>query len=150
MTIQSDPRDGKHDISRYNNEIRGILDRLEELDRETAGYLKTLAFILHRVARADDEVSTDEIIRMEQILAQHASISELEAMLTVEIARHCGQIADCGRSYSASREFRSLLDEDGRHRIRGFLDSVAEADGHVLRSETAQIQQIAAELGLPS
>jgi hypothetical protein len=37
MTIQSDPRDGKHDISRYNNEIRGILDRLEELDRETAG-----------------------------------------------------------------------------------------------------------------
>ena len=40
----------------YAGEIRAILQRLDELDRETAGYLKTLAFILHRVAKADNEV----------------------------------------------------------------------------------------------
>ena len=130
-------------------EIRDTLKRLEELNRETAGYLKTLAFILHRVAIADNDVSIEEIERMEQILVDHASLSRSEAMLTVEIARHCGEIADCGCRYEASRSLRSFLDQEQGRDIRRFLDSVAEADGRIRRSELAQIQQIATELGLP-
>ena len=136
--------------SDLTNEIRDTLNRLDELNRETAGYLKTLAFILHRVAMADNDVCFEEIERIEQILVEHASLSRTEAMLTVEIARHCGQIADCGCSYEASRQLRSNLDEDAGTRIYHFLESVAEADGRVRRSESAQILQIAAELGLPS
>jgi len=131
-------------------EIRDTLNRLEELNRETAGYLKTLAFILYRVAIADQELSRDEVDRMEQILIDHASLSRSEAMLTVEIARHCGEIADCGCSYEASRRLRSTLDLDNGRNIRRFLESVAEADGRVRHSERAQIRQIATELGLPS
>jgi uncharacterized tellurite resistance protein B-like protein len=134
----------------FTDEIRNTLNRLEELNRETAGYLKTLAFILHRVAMADDELSREEVDRMEQILVDHASLSRSEAMLTVEIARHCGEIADCGCSYEASRRLRSSLDEDNGRDIRRFLESVAAADGRVRRSEKAQIRQIATELGLPS
>ena len=137
-------------ISEFSSEIRDTLNRLEELNRETAGYLKTIAFILHRVAIADDDVCDEEIERMEQILVDHASLSRAEAMLTVEIARHCSQIADCGCSYQASRQLRSTLDESAGLRIHRFLESVAEADGRVRRSEAAQIRQIAVELGLPS
>jgi uncharacterized tellurite resistance protein B-like protein len=108
--------------SNFAEEIRDALNRLEELNRETAGYLKTLAFILHRVAMADDEVSGEEIDRMEQILVDHASLSRSEAMLTVEIARHCGEIADCGCSYEASRRLRSSLDEDNGRDIRADRD----------------------------
>ena len=136
--------------SDYADEIRDTLERLEQLDRETAGYLKTLAFVLHRVANADDEVSDEEVDRIEQILVDHASLSRPEAILTVEIAKHCGQIADCGCSYEASRALRARLDADSGRRIRRFLDAVAEADGHVGRAERAQIRQIATELGLPS
>jgi uncharacterized tellurite resistance protein B-like protein len=136
--------------SNIAKEIRDLLNRLEELNRETAGYLKILAFILHRVAIADDEVSAEEIDRMEQILVDHASLSRSEAMLTVEIARHCGEIADCGCSYEASRKLRSSLDEGNGREIRRFLESVAEADGQLRRSEKAQIRQIATELGLPA
>jgi tellurite resistance protein len=134
----------------FADEIRNTLNRLEELNRETAGYLKTLAFILHRVAMADDELSREEIDRMEQILIDHAALSRSEAMLTVEIARHCAEIADCGCSYEASRRLRSSLDQDNGRDIRRFLESVAEADGRGRRSEKAKIRQIAAELGLPS
>jgi uncharacterized tellurite resistance protein B-like protein len=134
----------------FTGEIRDTLNRLDELNRETAGYLKTLAFILHRVAMADNDVCDAEIDRMEQILVDHASLSRTEAMLTVEIAKHCGQIADCGCSYEASRQFRPNLDEDAAGRMYHFLESVAAADGGVHRSESAQIRQIAAELGLPS
>ena len=140
---------GRASSSDFAGQVRSTLARLDELDRETAGYLKTLAFILHRVAQADDQISEEEIDRMEEILVEHASLSKPEAMLTVEIARHCGQIADCGCSYEASRRMRSSLDEGTGRDIRRFLESVAAADGRVRRSELAQIRQIATELGLP-
>ena len=149
MTTSFHATPGTSESSDFTDEIRGALSRLEALNRETAGYLKTLALILHRVAIADGSVSNEEIDRMEQILVDHASLSRAEAMLTVEIARHCGQIADCGCSYEASRRLRSRLDEGTGLCIHRFLESVAEADGRVRRSEVAQIRQIAAELGLP-
>jgi uncharacterized tellurite resistance protein B-like protein len=85
---------------------------------------------------------------MESILVEHASLSLPEAVLTVEIARHCRLIADCAGSYGASRRLRARLRTGDRRRLRGFLESVAEADGRVRKSEKDAIRQITAELGL--
>ena len=150
MTLTTDSPTDKDSSADIANEIRSALDRLEKLNRETADYLKALAFILHRVAMADAEVCDQEVERMEDILVDHASLSRSQAILAVEIARHCGQIADCGCSYQASRNLRQRLGEDDGRRIHDFLESVAAADGRVLRSEKAQIRQISSELGLPS
>jgi uncharacterized tellurite resistance protein B-like protein len=128
--------------------IRDALAQLAALDRDTADYLKALAFILHRVAAADREVSEVEIRRMESILVDHASLSPAEAVLTVEIARHCREISDCARSYDASRRLRARLDDGDRRRLRSFLESVAEADGQVRQTEKDAIRQISTELGL--
>jgi uncharacterized tellurite resistance protein B-like protein len=130
--------------------IRGTLEQLDGLDRETAGYLNSLAFILQRVAAADHEISPAEVDRMEKILVEHASLSPPQAVLTVEIAKHRNQIADCCCAYQASRELRSRLDKRSRQRLRRFLDAVAEADGLVHPTEEAEIRQIAAELGIVS
>jgi uncharacterized tellurite resistance protein B-like protein len=129
--------------------IRNAIVRLESLDRETMGYIKALAFILQRVAGADSHFGAEEVERMEQILVEHASLSRPEAVLAVEIARHCGEFADYGCAYGASRSLRSRLDDGQKRRVRGFLESVAEADGRVQPSEVAEIRQIAAELALP-
>ena len=150
MTTTLDRPTGDGKTSDITREIRSALNRLESLNRETADYLKALAFILHRVALADNEVCDQEIERMEQILIDHASLSRSQAVLAVEIARHCGQIADCGCSYQASRKLRERLGKDDGRRIHDFLESVAAADGQILRSERAQIRQISSELGLPS
>jgi len=150
MTTTSDTTTGESGTSDITREIRDALNRLETLNRETADYLKALAFILHRVAIADNEVCDQEIERMEQILVDHASLSRSQAILAVEIARHCGQIADCGCSYQASRKLRGRLGKDDGRRIHDFLESVAAADGQILGSERAQIRQISSELGLPS
>ena len=129
-------------------EIRQTLDRLEELDAKKGGYLKTLAFILYRVAAADQDVSDDEIQQMESILVNNAGVSQTEAVLTVEIARHCREICDCARSYDVSRRLRPMLDSESRRHLQEFLRSVAEADGLISISELAQIRQISAELRL--
>ena len=128
--------------------IRSTLDQLDDLDSETAGYLNCLAFVLQRVAAADEHICRKEVDRMEKILVEHASLSPPQAVLTVEIAKHRRQLADCCCAYQASRELRSRLDGDSRNRLRRFLDSVAEADGLVHPTEEAEIRQIAAELGI--
>ncbi len=150
MITTRDTKTGESGNSDITVEIRRALNRLETLNRETADYLKALAFILQRVAMADNDLCEQEVDRMEQILVDHASLSRSQAILAVEIARHCGQIADCGCSYESSRKLRESLGEDDGRRIHGFLESVAAADGKILGSETAQIRQIATELGLPS
>jgi uncharacterized tellurite resistance protein B-like protein len=150
MTATLDSTAGENGAPDVNREIRDALSRLEDLNRETADYLKALALILHRVAIADNDVCDQEIDRMEQILIDHASLSRSQAILAVEIARHCDQIADCGCRYEASRRLRNRLSKDDGRRIHDFLDSVAAADGQIRRSEKAQIRQIAVELGLPS
>lgn len=128
--------------------IRNALARLNDLNRSTADYLKTLAFILYRVAAADENVSEKEVRRMESILVEHASLSQAEAVLTVEIARHCAVLSDCARSYDASRRLRARLGVEDRRRLGHFLGSVAEADGRVRQSEKDAIRQISTELGL--
>jgi len=128
--------------------IRGALSQLDDLDRETADYLQSLAFILQRVAAADEHICREEVDRMEQILIDHASLSLPQAVLTVEIAKHRRQLADCCCRYQTSRELRARLDGDARRRLSRFLESVAEADGLVLATEEAEIRQIVAELGV--
>lgn len=128
--------------------IRNTLHELDNIDRKTADYLNGLAFILQRVAAADEHISRKEVDRMEKILVDHASLSPPQAVLTVEIAKQRRQLADCCCSYQASRELRSTLDAESRRRLYRFLDSVAEADGLVHSTEEAEIRQIAAELGI--
>lgn len=129
-------------------EIRGALQHIESLDRCSDGYLASLAFVLHRVAAADRDINEREVERMERILVEHASLSQPEAVLTVEMAKHRCRAADCGHSYDASRHLRALLGPDERERLHRFLESVAAADGQVRPSEQAAVRQIAAELGL--
>ena len=85
---------------------------------------------------------------MEKILIDHALLAPAEAVLTVEMAKQRGRIADCCCSYTTSRHLRSLIDHEDRVKVRSFLQSVAEADGLVRRSEMHQIAQITAELRL--
>jgi uncharacterized tellurite resistance protein B-like protein len=142
-SIPTDSSDTTHTA-----ELRGALNRIDTVDAENDGYLSTLAFILQRVAAADEEICDEEVVRMEKILIDHAALSPTEALLTVEMAKQRSLIADCCCSYNASRHMRSLLDRNGRKQMRRFLKSVAEADGLIRHSEKAEIRQISTELGL--
>ena len=144
-TIVSTADDTSSDLT---TKIRASLAHLNSLDTETDGYLSALAFILQRVAAADDGICEEEVSRMEEILVEHASLSPSEATLAVEMAKQRGRIADCCCAYEASRRMRPLLDGEGQVRLRSFLQSVAEADGCVSCSETHQIRQISTELRL--
>ena len=129
-------------------EIRSSIEHIDRVDRHSDGYLTALAFILHRVAAADQHLARVEIRQMERILVDCASLTPAEAVLTVEMAKHQCRMADCGRAYDASRHLRALLTPAERMNVRSFLEVVAAADGLVQPSEQQEVEQIALELGL--
>jgi len=127
--------------------IRNTVTELSGLESDTARYLNALAFVLMRVAEADDRITGDETERMETLLVEHAGLTPAQAVLVVEIARHRALLADCGCAYRESRQLGSTLDPMRRLRVLDYLMAVAEADGETCRSEQGEIIQIAAELG---
>lgn len=127
--------------------IRHAIRRLHDLDSGCARRLEALAFILARVADADDVVSEGERARMEAIVAARGALPVELAVLLVEIATHRRRAADPARAYRLSREMRLGADGDERKRLLACLLEVAAADGLDPR-ERAELAQIATELGL--
>jgi len=128
--------------------IRTTVQELEALDRSTASFLNALAFVLVRVADADQHISLHERTQMELLLVDHAGLTPAQAVLVVEIAKHRTRLADCGCSYVISRGLRNELDPERRRRVLECLHAVANADGRTTPRETSEIRQIAHELGL--
>jgi uncharacterized tellurite resistance protein B-like protein len=127
--------------------VRRVIEQLEALEPATARHLAGLAFILTRVADADDSIQPEETRRIEAILNTYANLSEEEAVLVAEIARHRRQLADCGCSYEVSRELRSQASVEQRRTMLRYLFAVATADGRISSHERSAIVQIASELG---
>jgi uncharacterized tellurite resistance protein B-like protein len=127
--------------------VRRVIEQLEALEPATARHLAGLAFILTRVADADDNIQPEETVRIESILNTYASLSEEEAVLVTEIARHRRQLADCGCAYGVSRELRTHSSLEQRRTMLRYLFAVATADGRISSQERTAIVQIASELG---
>ena len=127
--------------------IRSAAAQLQSLPAAEMEILEALAFVLSRVADADQRITDDEVRRMELALADHSRLSAPQAVLAVEIARHRKRLADAGRAYRESRSLRAALDAGQRARLLGLLFEVAAADGEITDCEAAEIVQLAVEMG---
>ncbi len=125
-----------------------MVRELRRLEPREARFVAALAFVLSRVADADDGICDAELDHIERILAGRGALPPEQAVLVEEIARHRLALADCWTLYRVSRELRDLLDESGREDLLRCLWAVAGADGRVTRPEVGEIRQITAELGL--
>ncbi len=127
--------------------VRRVISNLNHLEPETARYLAGLAFILTRVADADERILPDETRRIEAILNQYTSLNEDQAVLMTEIARHQVDMADSADAYQVSRELRAATSQEQRRSMLCSLFTVALADGNLSAVERTAITQIASELG---
>jgi len=141
--------DSDQDRATTSDVVRGVLRELRRLEPREARLVAALAFVLSRVAAADDGICDAELDRIEQVLASRGALQPEQAVLVEEIARHRLALSDCWTLYRVSREMRDLLDESGREDLLRCLWAVAGADGRVTPPEVGEIRQITVELGLP-
>lgn len=127
--------------------VRKIARELDSLPLERARYVAAFAFVLGRVAYADQEVSPEETRAMEEIVREIGGVPENQAVLAVEIAKAQHKLFSGTDNFIVTREFQASATEEDRQRLLDALFAVSAADDSISSEEEATIRTIASELG---
>ena len=127
--------------------------RLTELDRQEARYLACFAYILHRVARADHDISDEESALIERLLAARGGLSTERASLVVRIAREEHLRHGGTEDFIVTREFCGGCQpgaEAGAARlsVRGVGDRSVDPHGRRQRDSPHRLRAQARPFGL--
>jgi uncharacterized tellurite resistance protein B-like protein len=128
--------------------VAEIEKALAGLPPEQATYLACFAYILSRVARADQQVSDEESRVMAAMIADRGSLPPEQAALVVRIAtaeawRHGGT-----EDFIVSRRFDGIATRDQKRALLDCLFAVSAADSAIHTVEDNAIRQIVSEIRL--
>jgi uncharacterized tellurite resistance protein B-like protein len=128
--------------------VRQVVDALDELDPARARWIASFAFILGRVARADLEISEDEVRAMERILVEKGNLPEEQAIIVVHMAKIHNELFGGTDNYLVTREFDQNATHEEKMALLDCLFAVATADLSISSHEDNEIRVIAGELHL--
>ncbi|HKT78791.1 MAG TPA: TerB family tellurite resistance protein [Vicinamibacterales bacterium] len=124
-----------------------IVKELDRLEPQRARFLAAFAYVLSRVANADEGISDVETEAMIDIVEHKGRIPRPQAALVVEIAKHQNQLFGGTEDYLVTREFKAISTEEERRELLDCLFVVSAADSGISHVENVRMQQIASELG---
>ncbi|HET7026969.1 MAG TPA: TerB family tellurite resistance protein [Candidatus Limnocylindrales bacterium] len=128
--------------------VRRIVGRLESMPPDRARLLASMAYVLARAAYADLDISDAETAEMERILVADANIDEAQAVLVVEMAKLQARTHGETEDYLVTREFRRASTPEQRLAVLRACWLVSAADEAITSTESATLDEIAAEFDL--
>ncbi len=128
--------------------VRKIVARLEALEPDRARFIAAFAYILGRIAHADDDISAEESRAMETLVRRHGGLPDDQALLVVEIAKSQNRLFGGTENFLVTREFAQVADREQKLALLDSLFAVSAADDSVSLIEEEQARQVATELGL--
>jgi uncharacterized tellurite resistance protein B-like protein len=128
--------------------VREIASRLDELDPERARWIAAFAMVLARAARADLDISQEELHAMKDIVRQIGGLPEDQALLVAEMAAHRAELLGTTEDYLATREFKRVAREGDSERLLHCLFAITAADDSISLVEEEEVRQAANELGI--
>jgi uncharacterized tellurite resistance protein B-like protein len=129
--------------------VRRIVGQLEQMEPERARYLAAFAYVLSRVANADQQITEAETRKMEEILQRVGDLPEEQAVLAIQIAKAQNRLAGGTEDFLVTREFRQIATPDQCRQLIDCLFAVSAVDDTISSAEETQIWQTASELGIP-
>ena len=126
--------------------LRETLDALDHLEPERARYLGAFAYLLGRVAHADQHVSADETSTMEALVREHGQLSQDQAMLVVQLAKSSNLLFGGTANFLVAREFSTLATYDQKLALMRCLFALSATDEAISTVEEGEIHRIANEL----
>lgn len=127
--------------------VRRIVGELDALEPQRARFIAAFAYILGRVAHADQEISAEETREMETIVRRLGHLPAEQAVLVVTIAKSQNELFGHTENFLVTREFTEMTDSDQRQELLDCLFAVSAADDSISGAEESQIRQVASELG---
>ena len=126
--------------------LRELVNALDRLEPSRAQYLARFAYLLGRVARADEHVSDDETKVMEGLLAEHGGLPVEQAMLVVSLAKATHAMLGVTAHFEITQEFTDATSYDDRLALARCLFAVAASDARISSVEEAEVHRIANHL----
>jgi uncharacterized tellurite resistance protein B-like protein len=126
--------------------LRDTLDALDHLDPERARYLAAFAYLLGRVAHADQHVSPEETRAMEALVRAEGQIADDQAMVVVQLAKTSNLLFGGTANFMVAREFAALATYEQKLALMRCLFAVSATDEAISLSEESEIHRIANEL----
>jgi uncharacterized tellurite resistance protein B-like protein len=129
------------------NSVARIVEAIDHLPLETARFVAAFAYVLGRVAHADEQVSDAEANQMLEIVRRLGHLPDDQAALVVDIAQNQARLFGSTEDFLVTREFTKISDRNQRIELLDCVFAVSAADDSISNVEEASIRQIAAELG---
>ena len=126
--------------------LRQTLDALDHLEPQRARYLAAFAYLLGRVAHADQHVSPEETSAMEALVCDHGEVPQDQAMVVVQLAKASNLLFGGTANFLVAREFSSLASYEQKLALMRCLFAVSVTDEAISMAEESEIHRIANEL----
>jgi uncharacterized tellurite resistance protein B-like protein len=126
--------------------LRETLEALDHLEPDRARYLGAFAYLLGRVAHADQHVSPEEISAMEALVREHGQLPPDQAMIVVQLAKTSNLLFGGTANFLVAREFSGLATYDQKLALMHCLFELSATDAAISTAEETEIHRIASEL----
>ena len=128
--------------------LRDTLDALDHMDPDRARFLASFAYLLGRVAHADQHVSPEETRAMEALVQQEGHLSTDQAMVVTQLAKTSNLLFGGTANFIVAREFSAVASYDQKLALMRCLFAVSVTDESISLAEEGEIHKIARELGI--
>jgi uncharacterized tellurite resistance protein B-like protein len=126
--------------------LRETLEALEHLEPSRARYLAAFAYLLGRVAHADQHVSPAETAAMETLVREEGQLTPDESMVVIQLAKTSNLLFGGTANFLIAREFSQLATYEQKLSLMRCLFAVSASDEAISMAEEGEIHRIANEL----
>jgi uncharacterized tellurite resistance protein B-like protein len=126
--------------------LRDLIETLEHLEPERARHLARFAYLLGRIAHADQHVSAEETRAMEAMLVQEGGLTSDQAVVVVGLARSAHLMFAGTADFEVAREFGNAASYEEKLALARCLFHVAATDEAISVAEESEIHRIATQL----
>ncbi len=127
--------------------LRRIVAQLQELPAEERKFIAGFAYVLGRVANADMTIAPEEVSQMERVVKAIGGLPEAQAVLVVQIALNHAMLYGGTDDYVITREVSRTATREQLERLLRAAFTVGAADQTINAEESAELDEIGAELG---
>jgi len=123
-----------------------LVSALDRLEPSRAQYLARFAYLLGRVALADEHISEEETKTMEQLLTEHGGLPAGQATLVVSLAKATHAMSGVSAHFAITQEFADSASYEERLALARCLFAVAASDARISTAEEAEVHRITNQL----
>jgi uncharacterized tellurite resistance protein B-like protein len=126
--------------------LRELVEALDRLEPERARHLARFAYLLGRVAHADQHVSAKETAAMERLVLEEGGVTPDQAILVVNLAKSSNLLFGGTADFEVAREFAAQATYEDKLALARCLFAVAASEDSISMTEETEIHRILNQL----